>query len=108
MVLSSLASFIFFDFTLTGHFLMGASIVLLATWVYNSEEGRLTRAPRISLAPDEKASLNGSAGLNDMSIQIPKTPLVQQETALATSRPGSPSHKKRNKEAIGYFAKHHG
>ncbi|KAJ9614522.1 UDP-galactose transporter Gms1 [Cladophialophora chaetospira] len=124
MVLSSLASFIFFDFALTGHvsglsilnisvaddfqFLMGASIVLLATWVYNSEEGRQLRAPAIMLSQDEKTSLNGSAGLNDMSIQIPRTPLVQEETALATSRPGSPNHKKRNKDTLGYFGKHHG
>ena len=87
---------------------MGASIVLLATWVYNSEEARALRAPTITLDQDEKALLNGSAGSNDMSIQIPKTPLLQEETALATSRPGSPSHKKRNKEALGYFTKHHG
>ncbi|OCT48207.1 UDP-galactose transporter [Cladophialophora carrionii] len=107
MVLSSLASFLFFDFAMTGHFLIGASIVLLATWVYNSEEARQLQNPAITLNQDDKAALNGSAGLNDMSIQIPKTPLLQEETALATSRPGSPSHKKRNKEALGYFTKHH-
>lgn len=106
MVLSSFASFMFFDFAMTGQFLLGASIVLLATWVYNAEETRLLQAPAITIPEDEKATLNGSAGLNDMSIQIPKTPLLQEETALATSRPGSPSHKKRNKEPLGYFTKH--
>lgn len=107
MVLSSLASFMFFDFAITGHFLIGALIVLLATWVYNSEEARQVQAPAITLNQDEKGPLKGSVVMNDMSIQIPKTPLLQEETALATSRPGSPSHKKRNKEALGYFTKHH-
>ena len=83
---------------------MGASIVTLATWVYNSEEARLLRAPEASITDDKKALLNSSMGMNDMSIQIPKTPLLQEETALATSRPGSPSHKKRNKD-LGYFCK---
>ncbi|KIX96600.1 uncharacterized protein Z520_07866 [Fonsecaea multimorphosa CBS 102226] len=106
MVLSSLASFLFFDFTMTGHFLIGASIVLIATYVYNAEEARLLQSPAVMITENEKSSLNGTAALNDMSIQIPKTPLVQEETALATSRPGSPSHKKRNKEPLGYFAKH--
>ena len=41
-----------------------------------------------------------------MSIQIPKTPLTAEETALATSRPGSPTHKKRKNE-LGYFTKAH-
>jgi len=41
-----------------------------------------------------------------MSIQIPKTPLNAEETALATSRPGSPGHKKRKSDSLGYFTKH--
>jgi hypothetical protein len=41
-----------------------------------------------------------------MSIQIPKTPLSAEETALVTSRPGSPNRKKR-KSDLGYFTKSH-
>jgi drug/metabolite transporter (DMT)-like permease len=123
MVLSSLASFVFFDFSMTGHvstltlppgefsnsrqFLLGASTVLLATWVYNSEEARMLQIPKMPTIEDEKTMMGDHQGMNDMSIQIPKTPLLQEETALATSRPGSPSRKKRNKENLGYFSKHH-
>ena len=123
MVLSSLCSFMLFDFAMTGHvcapcfpgaesaanqlqFLIGTLIVLIATWIYNSEETRLLQAPTISVQEDEKAALNSTARLNEMSIQIPKTPLLQEEAALATSRPGTPSYKKRNKEPLGYFTKH--
>jgi hypothetical protein len=81
--------------------------VLLATWVYNTEEARQLQAPKMSLQQDEKASVDSSAPVNDMSIQIPRTPMLLEEKALATSRPGSPSHKKRNKEALGYFTKLH-
>lgn len=123
MVLSSLASFMFFDFTMSSHvfapfppifrsidrlqFLVGASIVLVATWLYNTEEVRTVQGPTIKLDSDEKSSPPATAGLNDMSIQIPKTPLSHEETALATSRPGSPSHKKRKNESLGYFTKLH-
>lgn len=125
MVISSLASFLFFDFTMTRHvlqiwpplavclqqtnlsqFLVGASIVLTATWLYNSEEARASKAPAIHVIGDEKSTAPALAGLNDMSIQIPKTPLSQEETALATSRPGSPNQKKRKSDTLGYFSKH--
>jgi hypothetical protein len=82
-------------------------MVLLATWVYNSEEARILQIPKMPTIEDEKTVMEKHHGMNDMSIQIPKTPLLQEETALATSRPGSPSRKKRNKENLGYFTKHH-
>ncbi|KAG9772224.1 hypothetical protein ABEF93_006123 [Exophiala dermatitidis] len=107
MVLSSLASFVFFDFSMSRHFLVGASIVMLATILYNTEEARVQQTPTIKVFAEEKLASNAAAEANDMSIQIPKTPLSHEETALATSRPGSPSHKKRKNESLGYFTKHH-
>ncbi|EXJ82465.1 hypothetical protein A1O3_06278 [Capronia epimyces CBS 606.96] len=107
MVLSSLASFVFFDFSITRHFLVGASVVLVATWLYNTEEARAQQTPAIKIYTDEKTFHNGATEANDMSIQIPKTPLGHGETAVATSRPGSPSHKKRKNESVGYFIKQH-
>lgn len=107
MVLSSLMSFVFFDSSMTTHFLLGASIVLGSTFIYNIEESRVQQEPpRIKIYSDEKSALDAVADLNDVSIQIPKTPLSQEETALATSRPGSPNRKKRKNESGGYFAKH--
>ena len=126
MVLSSLASLIFFDFDATNHvrgsfsclrvlnhwltllqFLLGAFMVLAATWLYNTEEARSQSVPHIRLTNNDKIAIPSPPEMNDMSIQIPKTPLSTQETALATSRPSSPSHKKRKPESVGYFTKHH-
>lgn len=125
MVLSSLASFVFFDFSASNHvrfphflcaicqvtkssqFLIGASVVLIATWLYNSEEARTQSIPSIQLPSNEKGHAEALPDMNDMSIQIPKTPLSHQESALATSRPGSPTHKKRKGDSAGYFTKHH-
>ncbi|KAK5279640.1 UDP-galactose transporter Gms1 [Exophiala xenobiotica] len=107
MVLSSLMSFVFFDSSLTTHFLLGASIVLGSTFIYNLEESRVQQEPpRIKIYSDEKLAFDPVAALHDVSIQIPKTPLSQEETALATSRPGSPNRKKRKNDSGGYFAKH--
>ncbi|KIW41114.1 hypothetical protein, variant [Exophiala oligosperma] len=108
MVLSSLASFVFFDNSLTSHFLLGASIVLVSTIIYNTEESRIQYAPppSIKIYSDEKSVQGEVLDMNDMSIQIPKTPLSQEETAMATSRPGSPNHKKRKNESAGYFPKY--
>ncbi|EXJ81564.1 hypothetical protein A1O1_07628 [Capronia coronata CBS 617.96] len=107
MVLSGLASFVFFDYPVSRHFLLGASVVLVATWLYNIQEARAQRAPSIKIYTEKKTTLHGAAEANDMSIQIPKTSLNHGETALATSRPGSPNHKKRKNDSLGYFTNHH-
>jgi hypothetical protein len=88
-------------------FLLGASIVLGSTFIYNLEVSRVQQEPpRIKIYSDEKLAFDPVADLHDVSIQIPKTPLSQEETALATSRPGSPNRKKRKNDNGGYFAKH--
>ena len=86
-------------------FLFGASIVLASTFLYNAEESRVQRAPAIRIYSDEKSPHDSVADIYDMSIQIPKTPLSHEQTALATSRPGSPNHKKRKNDSMGYFMK---
>lgn len=88
-------------------FLVGAFMVLAATWLYNTEEARTQLVPHIRLTSNDKVAIPSPPEMNDMSIQIPKTPLSTQETALATSRPSSPSHKKRKAESVGYFTKQH-
>jgi hypothetical protein len=86
---------------------VGSSIVLLATWLYNLEAARSQKSTAIKFQYEEVAPYQVPSDANDMSIQIPRTPLTQEETALATSRPGSPSHKKRKGDSLGYFSKQH-
>ena len=56
---------------------------------------------------NEKMPIMSPAEARDMSIQIPKTPLTSEETAVATSRPGSPAPNKKRKNDLGYFTKAH-
>jgi hypothetical protein len=126
MVLSSLASFLFFDFEATGsvsrilmlnavpltdplQFLVGTSIVLIATYMYSKHEQAHSRPSPIQIHSYEMTAVDKSRPeQHDMSISIPKTPLIVEE-ALSTSRPGSPNSRlKRKGEQLGYFTKHHG
>lgn len=107
MVLSSLASFLFFDFSATGNFLFGTSVVLLATYLYSVQEYQGQRPPTIRIHSYEKTTIDKTPlEQNDISIKLPKTPLTS-EAAMTTSRPGSPNHKKRKSDNLGYFTKHH-
>jgi hypothetical protein len=83
-------------------------IVLLSTWLYSTDDSpRGVRNPAIKInGHAEKSLVIPPADCKDMSIQIPKTPLKSEQTALSTSRPGSPSQKKRKSEK-GYFMKVH-
>jgi UDP-galactose transporter len=117
MCLSSLASFVFFDFTATTNvsriqswkgiladpiqFMLGTAIVLLATYIYStSEKERKRLPPAIHISMDEKSP----AETQDMSITIPKTPLADQGS-ISSSRPGSPTGKKRKGDSLGYITK---
>ncbi|ETN43687.1 uncharacterized protein HMPREF1541_02846 [Cyphellophora europaea CBS 101466] len=106
MILSSFASFIFFDFIASMNFIIGTTIVLLATWLYSTHDTGNGKPPQIRIQEFEKPTISSPTEAGDMSIQIPKTPLSSEEKALATSRPGSPSYKKRKNE-VGYFTKAH-
>lgn len=79
-------------------------MVLLATWMYSTHD-LSSKPPAIRIEEYEKIPIGSPTEARDMSIQIPKTPLSSEETAVATSRPGSPSHKKR--KDMGYFTKAH-
>jgi len=108
MVLSSLASFFFFDFEVTASFLIGTSIVLFATYLYSMQEYARVRPPPIQIHSYEKITIDKSpTEQQDMSKMLPPTPLANEE-ALTTSRPGSPNSRfKRKGEHLGYFTKHH-
>ncbi|RMZ89442.1 hypothetical protein DV736_g3329, partial [Chaetothyriales sp. CBS 134916] len=106
MVLSSLASFVFFDFTLTTNFLCGTTIVLLATFVYSAHDGERPRSSPVQLREQEKELDASLIEDRDVSIKIPKTPLILKQTALATSRPGSPTRKKRKSDMGDFRATH--
>ena len=86
--------------------MIGTAIVLLSTYMY-TRQGASERPPIIRIdSLDEKQNL--MVETNDASIQIPKTPLSLDDTTVTTSRPGSPSHKKRKNDSLGYFSKVHG
>ncbi|ERF74172.1 hypothetical protein EPUS_03362 [Endocarpon pusillum Z07020] len=109
MVLSSLASFFFFDFEATGNFVLGTSVVLLATYLYSYQELKRPRPPPIRIHSYEKTTIDRDpkedAG-RDLSIKLPLTPL-KIEAALSTSRPASPNQQhKRKGESGTYFTKH--
>lgn len=124
MVLSALASVLFFNFQATTHvsytsplgmmladilqFVIGTAIVLVSTWIYTAQGSR-TRPPIIKLnSEDEKSQFISPTAAKDASISIPKTPLSLEDTTITTSRPGSPApHKKRKNEPVGYFTKSH-
>ncbi|KAM6500454.1 Nucleotide-sugar transporter domain containing protein [Amanita muscaria] len=55
IVLSFLASVALFDFTLTGTFLLGSTIVLVATWLYNQTPNRSTNNIMLVLSAKESA-----------------------------------------------------
>jgi hypothetical protein len=74
--------------------------------MYSTHDIPNGKPPRIEIQEYEKVPITSPSEARDMSIQIPKTPLSNEESAIATSRPGSPSHKKR-KNDIGYFTKAH-
>jgi hypothetical protein len=74
--------------------------------MYSTHDNGNARPPQIKITElREKVPVMSPTEARDMSIRIPKTPLSSEETALATSRPGSPSHKKRKE--MGYFTKVH-
>ncbi|RMZ79978.1 hypothetical protein DV738_g2954, partial [Chaetothyriales sp. CBS 135597] len=85
MVISSLASFVFFDFTLTTSFMTGSTIVLLATWLYSTHERQRARASTAPF-PEQEKGFESQDLLEDgdVSIKIPKSPLMLDHTALAT------------------------
>lgn len=122
MILSSLLSFVFFDFTATMNvstqlwktgaaytdvlqFMLGFAIVLFSTYLYTTSEKSRPRPPPMQIENFEKMNEGKSpTEARDMSIMMPKTPLAN-EGSFTSSRPGSPTRLKRKAEHLGYFTK---
>ena len=112
ILLSLCLSMFFFEFNLTvnvsqlarsrsytdvsDQFIVGTSIVLYSTYLYNSEDQRL-RPPTIKLSENEKTLLDRS-----FAIKLPATPV--KELAVSTSTPNSPLLRhKRSGSVREYF-----
>ncbi|PGH02714.1 hypothetical protein AJ80_08811 [Polytolypa hystricis UAMH7299] len=123
---SSFAGNFLFESKLTGHFILGTSLVVAATYFYSEGASpSLSNKSSISSRPrpppiridDEKytdgttsSSENTGGALsppNDFSIKLPTTPLIAEASAFATSRPDSPGHTRLNPARGSYFAKQH-
>jgi hypothetical protein len=89
-------------------FLLGTSIVLLATYLYSMHEYARGRLPPIQIHSYQNITIDKAPNeKDDVSIHLPKTPL-KAEDGLTTSRPGTPNSKfKRKGEHLGYFTKLH-
>ncbi|KAI9714438.1 MAG: hypothetical protein M1820_000399 [Bogoriella megaspora] len=94
IVLSVLGSVVFFGFSVSINYLIGTSIVLAATYLYNSKSER-SRPPPIRIADYEKTTITGTPSYYDEpTATMPKSPLLKGE-AHSTSRPGTPTAERR-------------
>ena len=93
--------------TFSGKFLIGTSIVLFSTYLYNSTHRREPRPPPIRIHDYEKITIDRqNSNENDPPLKLPTTPLKAE--GLSTSRPGSPKgHHSRVGSSRGYFGTKH-
>ncbi|KAF2724758.1 nucleotide-sugar transporter [Polychaeton citri CBS 116435] len=103
IVLSFLASVIFFDFEITFLFLFGTGIVLAATYLYNQDPTSTLRSrpPPINVSQYEKESQPSYFDLEAVASGA-RTPI--RGDALSTSRPSTPTlerHHRRTKSSEG-------
>lgn len=100
ILISLCVSIWFFDFILTRNFLIGTSIVLFATYLYNSSE-RSHRPPPIRIHSYEKTTVDSlSTDEKDATQKKPATPVRNE--GHSSSRPGSPSGQRRPGSARGF------
>ncbi|KAL9104181.1 MAG: hypothetical protein Q9163_000833 [Psora crenata] len=85
ILLGLCASVLFFDF----EFLVGTSIVLFATYLYNSSSDQTPRPPPIRIHDYEKTTIDGSQGREHTLRKHPIRPL--KSPGFSSSRPTSPS-----------------
>lgn len=88
VLLSSLGSIFFFDFSISSPFLIGTSIVLFSTYLY-SHPDRARPKPIIIVDYERTTIGDASSYFDDRSATLP-TPSIKGE-ALSTSRPGTPT-----------------
>ncbi|KAK4988907.1 UDP-galactose transporter Gms1 [Elasticomyces elasticus] len=94
IVISCLASVWFFNFQITFTYVAGTIVVLLATYLYSSQDR--TRPPPIRIADYEKTTIGSDLGYFDIESNTlqPKTPM--RGDAVTTSRPGTPTFERRH------------
>lgn len=104
ILISLCASVWFFEFAVTANFLIGTSVVIFATYLYNSVYERAPPLPPIKIHSYEKTTIDEQKSReNDPPLRLPITPLKSSE-GLSSSRPGSPKgHHSRVGSARAYF-----
>ncbi|KAK2737648.1 hypothetical protein FQN57_007455 [Myotisia sp. PD_48] len=112
IILSFLPGVILFDQKTSFTFISGTAIVLAATYLFYGSQPAIPdsrlRPPPIRIQKFEKSISSPSTDVsssppNDYSIKLPTTPLLS-ESALSTSRPGSPiRHHSRIPSSRGTF-----
>lgn len=108
VVLGILTSLALFDLELSANFLIGAVIVLVATFLYASSTPNVSSMARVRPPPIRIESFDAVeesvSPPNDFSIKLPSSPMLSA-VGLSTSRPASPSHPriKSNQNTSGYF-----
>ena len=94
IVLSFLASVALFDFTLTVTFVLGSTIVLVSTWLYNQPPKRSSTNIMVAMSTKENAASSGwhlpfsiarSEKLKDDSFWSPSTPLNLNLSTVSSS-----------------------
>ncbi|OJJ49133.1 hypothetical protein ASPZODRAFT_13866 [Penicilliopsis zonata CBS 506.65] len=121
IILSTVGSVWFFEFELTGNFILGTGLVLVATYFYGNPASGLTqlkgypmRPPPIRIDNYEK-DIMGEPGspvqspTNDFSIKLPSSPFLS-DAGLSTSRPTSPSQPRTStgrSASASYFSSKH-
>ncbi|KAK5153704.1 UDP-galactose transporter Gms1 [Recurvomyces mirabilis] len=88
ILISFLASVIFFEFQITSAYLAGTAVVLAATYIYNSEPESKARPPPISVSDYEK---NSGPSYFDLEAVATAGRSPMRSDARTTSRPGTPT-----------------
>lgn len=93
------------ELTSSGQFLIGTTVVLLATYLYSSLDRHIP--PPIHIHSYEKTTIGRETSeVAEPSLKVPTTPMKSE--GLSTSRPSSPmGHHTRVGSARGYFAAKH-
>ncbi|KAM5475313.1 UDP-galactose transporter Gms1 [Microsporum audouinii] len=118
IVLSTLISIWFFDFSASANFVIGTAIVLSAIYIFlpgiqSGKPANTSRIPPIRIHAAEKPCKPSKIEIdetlsppNDFSIKLPTTPLLN-ETGISSSRPSSPNrhHSRVHSSRGSYFPK---
>ncbi|KAJ4321207.1 UDP-galactose transporter Gms1 [Fusarium piperis] len=92
IVISFLISVLVFNFEVSLTFIIGTSLVLLSTWIYNASDRVIRRPPPIQIHTFEKAAIEPYQTPRNMAVnRLSVNPLdFEGPLGLTTSRPSSP------------------